>query len=161
MAHDFGGARRRRKSIAVPVLVLGAVALVVAYLAGSWVWHRPREIRKAQAWAISGAACQQVSAQAFAAQPVQIHARFENNDITFGRGYGHVSCDDITNDGGRGYGTFTECQFNSPGALEVATKTVHAYFLTGGGPATVTVKKDAVSCVLAGKFKGEQSTPGE
>ena len=161
MAHDFGGSRRRRKSIAVPALVLGAIALAVAYLAGSWAWHRPGEIRKARAWAVSGAQCQQVSAQAFRAQPVQIHLRFENNDITFGRGYGHVSCDDITNDGGKGYGTFTECQFTSPGALEVATKTGDVYFLTGGGPATVIVKKAAVSCLLAGRFKGEQSTPGE
>ncbi len=161
MAQDFGDGRRRRKSIALPTLVLGALALAAAYVAGSWAWHRPGEIRKAQAWAVAGPPCRQLSAQAFQAQPVRIHARFENDDITFGRGYGHVSCDDITNDGGQGFGTFTECQFNNPGALEVTTKTGDLYFLTGGERATVMVKKDAVSCVLAGRFKGEQSTPGQ
>jgi len=158
---DYGSGRRRRSGPSAPVIAIAAVVLVVAFVVGNWVWHRPGEIRKAEAWAISGPPCQRVTDQAFQAQPVRIHERFEDEGITFGRGYGHVSCEEIVNDGGRGFGTFTECQFTSPGAIQVTTKAGVTYFLTGTSRATVTVKKDAVSCVLAGKFKGEQSVLGE
>ena len=160
MTADYGG-RGGKKGIALPVILIGGVVLVIAFLIGSWFWHRPGDIRRAQEWAISGPPCPQVSAAAFKAQPVKIHERFEDDDIAFGRGYGHVSCDEIVNDGGRGFGTFTECQFSSPGAVQVTTKAGDVYFLTGTKRATVTVKKDAVSCVLAGKFRGEQGAPGD
>ena len=158
---DYGGGKGKRSGPGGPVIVIGAIVLVIAFLVGSWLWHRPRDIQKAETWAITGPPCPQVSPQAFEAQPVRIHEKFEDDDITFGRGYGHVSCDEIVNDGGRGFGTFTECQFTSPGAIQVTTKAGATYFLTGTSRATVTVKKDAVTCVLAGKFKGEQSVLGE
>ena len=160
MTQDYG-AGRAPKGIGLSVIVAGAIVLIVAFVVGDWLWHRPAGMRKAQEWAITGPPCPQVSAQAFQAQPVRIHERFENDDITFGRGYGHVSCDDIVNDGGRGFGTFTECQFTSPGAIEVTTSAGVTYFLTRVSPATITVKKGAVGCVLAAKFKGEQSVPGD
>ena len=161
MTSDYGGGTGRRRGPSLLVIVVGAVVLVAAFLVGSFFWRRPRDIQKAQAWAITGPPCQQVSADAFQAQPVKIHDRFEDEGITFGRGYGHVSCDEIVNDGGKGFGTFTECQFTSPGALQITTKAGVTYFVTGTSRATVTVRKDAVTCVLAGKFKGEQSVVGE
>ena len=158
---DYGAGRAARKGLSLPAIAAGGVVLIAIFLVGSWLLHRPYDIRKAQQWAISGPPCQQAPLAVFQGQPVKIHERFENDGINFGRGYGHVSCDDIVNDGGKGFGTFTECQFTSPGALQITTKAGDVYFLTGTGPATVTVKKDAVSCVLAGKFRGEQSVPGE
>ncbi len=156
MTGDYGGSRRRRRKIGWPALVIGALVLVAAIFAVDWFWRRPADVRTAQQWAITGPPCPQVTAQAFQAQPVRIHQRFENNGIGFGRGYGHVSCDDIVNDGGRGVGTFTECQFSSPGAIEVTTTAGVTYFLTQAHRATVSVKKDGVSCVLAGNFRGER-----
>ena len=160
MTSDYG-AGRRRKPLGAPFIIAGAVLFVVIIVVGSWLWRRPNDIRRAEAWAISGAPCPQVSAQAFQAQPVRIRERFEDDDITFGRGYGHASCDEIVNDGGRGFGTFTECQFNNPSALEVTTSAGTVYFLTGPSPATVMVKPSGVSCVLAGKYKGELGAVGE
>jgi len=161
MSRDFGGGKRRSKGIGIPAIIVGALLLVVAVLVGSRLAQRPRDIRKAEEWAISGPPCPQLSAPAFQAQPVRIHERSEVDDISFGRGYGHMSCDDIVNDGGRGFGTFTECQFSSPGAIEVTTTAGDSYFLTRVSPATVTVKKGVVGCVLAARFRGEQSVPGD
>ncbi len=161
MTSDYGGGSGKRRGPGGMTILIGAVVLVIAFLVGGWLWNRPRAVRKAQEWAISGPPCRQVSPEAFQAQPVKIHQRFEDDDITFGRGYGHVSCDEIVNDGGNGFGTFTECQFTSPGALQITTKSGETYFVTGTSRATVTVKKGAVACVLAGKFKGEQSVVGE
>ena len=159
---DYGAARRKQKGLGLGAIAIGAVVLVAVFLVGAWALHRPYDIRKAQQWAISGPPCPQVSAQAFQAQAVKIHARFENDGITFGRGYGHVSCDDIKENGGKGFSSFTECQFTSPGALQITTpKGEDVYFVTNTGPATVSVSKSGVSCVLAAKFKGEQSVPGE
>jgi hypothetical protein len=160
MTRDYG-ARAPRKKIGAPAMVAGAIAVIAVCVAGNWWLHRPGAIRKAQEWAITGPPCPEVSARAFQAQPVRIHERLEDNDIVFGRGYGHVSCDNIVNDGGKGVGFFTECQFTSPGAIQVTTKAGDTYFLTKVSPATVSVKKGVPSCVLAANFKGEQSVPGE
>ena len=160
MTVDYGSARTR-KGLGLGTILAAAAVLILAFVIGNQVWHRPGEIRKAELWAVSGPPCQQVSPQAFQAQPVRIHHRFENDEITFGRGFGHVSCEDIVNDGGKGFGTFTECQFTSPGALQVTTSSGDSYFLTKASPATVTVSKSGVGCVLAAKYKGEQSVLGE
>ena len=161
MTSDYGAGKRRRVGPSGPVIAAGAAVLAIVFAVGAWFLHRPEDIRRAQQWAVSGPPCPQVSAQAFQAQPVKIHERFEDNDISFGRGYGHVSCDDIKENGGKGFGSFTECQFTSPGALQVTTSSGDSYFLTKASPATVTVRKSGVGCVLAAKYKGEQSVLGE
>ena len=153
MTVDYGSARTR-KGLGLGTIVVAAAVVILAFVIGNQVWHRPGEIRKAEQWAVSGPPCQRVSPQVFQAQPVRIHHRFENDEITFGRGFGHVSCEDIVNDGGKGFGTFTECQFNAPGALQVTTSNGDAYFLTQGNPATVIVKNGAPTCVMAGKLAG-------
>ena len=161
MTSDYGAGKRRRVGPSGPVIAAAAAVLAIAFAAGAWFLHRPEDIRRAQQWAISGPPCPQVSASGFQAQPVRIHERFEDDGITFGRGYGHVSCEDIKDDGGKGFGSFTECQFTSPGALQVSTSSGDSYFVTKASPATVMVRKSAVSCVLAARYKGEQSVLGE
>ena len=161
MSNDYGAGKRRRVGPSAPVIIGVGVVLAIALAIGLWFLHRPEDIRKAQQWAISGPPCPQVSAQAFQTQPVRIHEQFEDNDVKFGRGYGHVSCDDIKEDGGKGFGSFTECQFTSPGALQVTTSSGDTYFLTKASPATVMVRKSGVTCVLAARYKGEQSVLGE
>ncbi len=161
MTKDYGAGKRRRVGPSGPVIAAGGAVLAIAFVVGIWFLHRPEDIRRAQQWAISGPPCPQVSAKAFQAQPVKIHERFEDDGISFGRGYGHVSCDEIKENGGRGFGSFTECQFTSPGAIQVTTSSGDSYFLTRTSPATVSVRTSGVSCVLAARYKGEQSVLGE
>jgi hypothetical protein len=153
MTTDFGG-RRRRRGVPVPALILVALAALAAFFVGDWLIHRPANIQKAQAWAIKGPPCQPLSAQAYQAQAIKVTEHFDDDGVTFGRAGGHVSCEDIVNDGGRGFGSYTECQFTGPGVLQVSTPSGQSYFLPSG-PATVTIRKNAVSCVQAAWYRGD------
>lgn len=151
---------RRGGSIIRIVATLGIV-LVIGVVAASWLYHRSEAVRTAQAWAITGPPCPTASQQTFAASAMKPHMAYEFGDVSFTRAYGHVSCQEITNDGGRGFGTFPECQFTSPGLLQVTTKRGDFYFIVETGPATVMVKDDVPSCVRAGNFHGEQLSLSE
>ncbi len=153
MATDYGGGRRRT-GIRTPAIIAAAAVLIVAFIVGDWAWRRPMEIEKAQQWAISGAPCPELTKPGYEAQPERIRNRSEVNDNTFGWNAGAISCEDIVNDGGKGFGKFTECQFSSPGVIEVTTGAGDFYFLPKLGRATVTVKKGRARCVRAGWFAG-------
>ena len=157
MASDFGARARKRSVPVAPILAIVALVLA-AGVALMWWLPRSREIAKAEAWTFTGTPCPAVSVQAFAAFVVQPKESFEFGDVTFARGYGHASCEQITNDGGRGFGTHPVCQFTSPGVLHVTTKRGDFYFITQTGPATVAVQDGVASCVRAARFRGEQGT---
>ena len=71
----------------------------------------------------------------------------------FARRFGHMSCAMITNDGGRGLGTFPVCQFTSPASLLVRTPRGEFYFAPGiGQPATVSVPPGLPQCVMNSNF---------
>ena len=154
MAADYGGGRGK-KGIGMPAILIGAVVLIAAFAIGGWAWKRPREIAKAQAWAITGPPCPTLSKQAYDAQFLKIKYRTEVNDLTFGRNSGSISCDDIVEDGGKGLGKFTECQFTSPSIVEVTTEAGDFYFLLQTGRATVWVKHGQATCVRGGWYAGE------
>ncbi len=155
MTADYGGGKRQRKGPGIALVVVVAVVLIAAFMVPTWLWRRAGDIREAQLWAIGGPPCPAVSRQAFEAQPDKVQFRFTNDEISFGRAHGHVSCNDIVNDGGRGFGRFTECQFNTPGALQVTTPAGDFYFLPQYGPATVSVKQGRPTCVRGGWFRGQ------
>ncbi len=157
MTSDFGVRARKKTAPVLPIVAILAVVLAAAVLAGWWL-PRSREIAKAEAWTFTGAPCPSVSAQAFAAWVVKPRESFEFGDITFARGYGHASCEEITNDGGKGFGRHPVCQFTAPAVLHVTTKRGDFYFITQTGPATVAVEHGVASCVRAARFRGEQGT---
>jgi hypothetical protein len=152
MTTDYGGGRKKQVGPPLTLILIVGVVLVIAVVVGGWFWNRPREIAKAQLWAIKGPPCQALTRQQYEAQPMKVRRQSDVDGMTFGRGYGSMSCEDIVDDGGRGLGKFTECQFTAPAVLQVTTKAGDAYFLVPLGHATVTVKDGHATCVNAGWF---------
>ena len=70
------------------------------------------------------------------------------NDVRFGRAYSYMICSDIGDNGGRGPGSVSVCQFNDPMVVEVTTAKSHAIFFTQTRPATISVDHGQAKCVL-------------
>ena len=154
MTLDFG-ARRISTGIPTGKIALGVGGLILlAAIAWIWSWQTSKAVAKAQQWAIAGPPCPAVSPQAFAALHIPAATVFNFDDVGFGRAFGHVACDEITNNGGRGWGTYPACQFTSPGTLQITTPKGAFYFYPSTGPATVSVVHGAPRCVLGGTFRG-------
>lgn len=149
MARDYGGSR---KGGGFPIGI-AAVLVVVLLAAGLWFWSVPRWTAEASHWTVKGPPCRQVTAQQFEAASVggpelQVDTF---DDISFGRAYGHVSCADIHDDGGHGFGQHAVCQFSSPTRVVVRSARGQTYFeATPGQPVTVSVLKDRTDCVIGG-----------
>lgn len=148
MSRDFGGGRKRG---GLPLGLL-AIAGVAAIGTGLWFWTVPRWEAEASRWTVKGPPCKELSAAEFQAAsadgPMQVDAF---DDIDFGRAYGHVSCSDIHDDGGRGWGQHPVCQFSSPTRVVVRSGKAQTYFSAPPGqPVTVSVVKGRAECVLGG-----------
>jgi len=151
---DFG-ARRAGGGLPTGKIALGIGALVLlAAIAWIWSWQTRKAVALAQAWAIAGPPCPAVSLPAYRAAGIPASLAFNFDDVVFARAFGHVSCDEIAYDGGRAMGTYPECQFTSPGTLQITTPKGVFYFFPQTGPATVSVLHGQPQCVLASKFKG-------
>ena len=100
---DFGSGSRRSRTFASPgVTVALAIIMGAAVAVGTWLQQEPVNIANARRWTISGPPCRTITARAFAASIVKVRLRFEYDDLTFERAFGHVYCDEIHDDGGRG-----------------------------------------------------------
>jgi hypothetical protein len=133
-----------------------AVVVVVALAAGLWFWTVPRWEAEAKHWMVQGPPCRQLTAGQFQAASADGPMQVDNfDDIDFGRAYGHVSCADIHDDGGHGWGQHAVCQFSSPTRVVVRTARSQAYFeAVPGQPVTVSVLKDRAECVVGGNEWG-------
>jgi hypothetical protein len=140
------------------VLSGAAMAVVVYGAVGKEAQHRAEVIAEAKAWTITGAPCQSLSARSYFTQlqasDMRATRAFDFMGVTFARAFGHVSCSEIHEEGGRSDATFPVCQFTSPGALEVTSGQGVFYFFPQAGPATISVHGGRPQCVLASKFKG-------
>ncbi|MEO8113452.1 MAG: hypothetical protein ABI655_03655 [Phenylobacterium sp.] len=149
------GVRSRAKGARVPltvVIVVGAV-LVAAYFGGSWLYHRPMAIERAQAWTISGPPCPELSRADFVQRGLKAPRVFDFEGLSLARQFGHVSCMIVANEGGKGLGDYPVCQFTSPTVLQVTTAKGELFFEPGPGhAATISAQHGKVSCVLASKF---------
>lgn len=135
-----------------------AIAMGIAVAVGSWLQQTPGNVANARRWTVPGPPCPALTAAAFAASPVQVRLRFEYDEVTFERAFGHVYCDAIHDNGGLGPGSHPACQFTSPAVLKVTTSKGAFYFFPSTGPATVAVTDDIPTCVRGGWFKG---SPGQ
>jgi hypothetical protein len=70
------------------------------------------------------------------------------DDVHFGRAYSYMTCGDIGDNGGRGPGSVSVCQFNDPMVVEVTTPKSHVIFFTRTRPATISVDHGLARCVL-------------
>jgi hypothetical protein len=138
-------------------LLIGIGCLLVLVPAAVWSWNRHIEaaVANAKAWTITGPPCPTLTRQAYLAGAVHADHAFQLGDVGFARAYGHVSCNFIANDGGRGLGDYPVCQFTSPAVLRITTPQAEVYFFPSTGPATVSVPHGTPRCVMASRFRGE------
>ncbi len=136
-------------------IVGGAIVstLAVAALTTEYVHDRAAHIATAKAWNIQGPPCPALSEAEFRAKRWAAPKTFRYDTVTLGRAAGDASCSDVRQDGGKGLFSDKVCQFTSPAALTVVTKSGRYYFLPGvGQPATIIIHQDAPKCVMASNF---------
>lgn len=150
-------ADRPRRRIGAMWLILLAVIVAALIPAGIWSWRRHIELAtaEARAWTIAGPPCPTLTRQAYEAGPVRATLQVQLGDISFDRAYGHVSCNFIAYDGGRGFGDYPVCQFTSPAVVHVSTPKGETWFFPSTGPATVSVPHGVPRCVMAANWHGE------
>jgi hypothetical protein len=133
---------------AVVVITAGAALLTVQF-----VKDRNAHIATAKAWDIQGPPCPAMTGTEFTAKRYTALKTFPYDDVTIGRTAGDVSCSDIRDKGGKGFGTDKVCQFTSPATLTVASPVGSWFFVPGAGqPSTLIIHKDVPRCVMASKF---------
>ncbi|RAK56455.1 hypothetical protein [Phenylobacterium deserti] len=140
-------------------LIVSAVAGVLAILVVggltfmSWQKSRNEAIATASEWTITGAPCPEITQAQFDAIPHK--ARLTDFwDMKLERANGHVDCQVVKTNGGKGLGSFSVCQLTSPQIVRVEAKKGDKFFNPGFGQAvTVTSEGGTPHCVLAGKFK--------
>jgi hypothetical protein len=136
-----------RMVVALVVVVAGAM-LVQTYLR-----RRAEAIETAKVWEIAGPPCPRLTPAAFVASGHNPRKLFEFDGVTIARLSGHVDCQAVTYEAGRGFGTYPVCQMTSPTALRVTTKKGEFHFVPGSGsPATVSAPRGEARCVLASNF---------
>lgn len=150
-ARDFGAVRRYGLAHVIgAVVVVGAAALLVT---SQGVRDRNASIALARKWDVQGPPCPAMSEAEFQAKHQAAPKTFDYDGTTLGRVAGDVSCSDVKDNGGKGFGTDKVCQFTSPAALTVVSPAGRFFFVPGPGqPATLRIHKDVASCVMASKF---------
>ena len=142
------GSKSRRRKSGYGGVTLGICGVIlVATLAGLWVWHRKALVEEAQAWAPPGPACPVMTRQAYKALGTVASHVSHYDGVQFGRAYGAVGCNEIASHGGQGPGKVPVCQFNSPTTLEVVTARGDFLYYTQAKPAVVTVADGQPTCV--------------
>jgi hypothetical protein len=127
--------------------------LAVAALTIEYVHDRAAHIATARAWNIQGPPCPALSEAEFLAKRWTASKTFNYGDVTLGRAAGDASCSDVKEDAGKGLFNDRVCQFTSPAALTVVSRSGRYYFLPGvGQPATISIHRDVPKCVMASNF---------
>jgi hypothetical protein len=131
-------------------ITAAAFALLAVVVIGVWLGAmRVTAEAKAREWMPAGTPCPAISQAAYLASGFSATNRVDFDGVGFSRAYGYIVCSDIADDGGRSPVHAPVCQFNDPGALDIATADGHTYYLPQTKPATVIVSRGRAACVLA------------
>lgn len=154
---DYGVSPKAGMSRQAKMTFIGGAAVALAaagaVLAHNWWEQRKEAIANADAWTIAGPPCPELTEAQFAAAGLKTRKSTEYNGIVFGRVAGHLTCNEVVNDGGKGLGKYAVCQFTAPSVLTVTAGEQAFYFRPGvGQDATVEVKDGQAKCVMAGRF---------
>lgn len=152
-ANEVGTGRGTKRIFALGLGIAAAVGLTI--LAAATLTGRRQAEAEKTFWAVDGPPCPTVS-------PIQIlrigrplSQVFDFGAGRFSRVSGAVICKGEM-DGMFGVVSSTVCQFNAPRAVAVGSQGGFAYFDVPGGPATVTVSRNAPPlCVRAANYRGE------
>lgn len=142
MSVEYRSRKKKPWTLIVAVVAIGGFAAAMGE-----AWFLKTKAEKEKAEAIEGPPCPTLSAEAFAQRKIPPAKVSHYEDMTFARAAGHISCE-LKAD------TYI-CQFTSPITLGVTVPGKPAsYFEPGvGHPATVSVRKGAVACVMASNFR--------
>ena len=155
---DYGSRKKMRKTGRMKLALGGGLAVCVG-VAGSLLLagglrDRDLAIAEAKTVALAGPPCPTVTAAGALAGVLRANETFQYYDMHLSRAFGHVSCDMIGYDAGRGWGKYPLCQFTSPGLLHITTPGQDIYYATGiGRPATVSLPHGVLRCVMASKVR--------
>lgn len=144
---DYG--RRKARSGFNPVWPILGLALLAAM--GGWLWwqNQSEGVAEFRHWVIPGAPCAVSSKTAIDAAGESLKDSNVLDEVSFARAYGHVSCTDVRDHGGRGFGVINVCQFSSPRALSVRTPKGEFYYLAPAAkPVVVSVDNGVPACVI-------------
>jgi hypothetical protein len=98
---------------------------------------------------VQGPPCAATTKAALDAAGVELRETNVIDQVQFARAFGHVSCTDVRDHGGRGFGSVNVCQFSSPRALSVRTpRGEFFYLLPAARPVVVSVDHDLPACVF-------------
>lgn len=154
MSLDYGVSAAHRRHGLVRKALIGFAVLFVLVFGAAFLQHQRQRVADAQEWKIEGPPCPTLTAQAFAAAQMKAPKGLTFDGVRFARRFGHVDCNEIAYDDGKGLGGFPVCQFTGPGTLQVTTPKGDFFFNPGvGQPATVAVPHDAPTCVMASNFR--------
>jgi hypothetical protein len=148
------GVRRARRPTPLPLALSGLSILIVVASMAVFKTHEVTAehrwiVAQAKAWTIAGPPCPSIGALSDVPYAIHPLETFSFQGVRFSRAYGYVSCQDILERQGRGPGTITVCQFNSPTVLQVVAPRARGLWLTDTHRATVTIAGDgAPRCVL-------------
>lgn len=145
-------ALRERSETASMLGVLALVAAIPAYIVVE-AWAGAEAMKRA--WAVEGPACPvltDVSRPPFGTRGPK---RFDYGGASFARRYGHVDCMAATEGPLGRRQIYRVCQFAAPSVVSVTVENRTTVFKPGvGRPATVTVRRGEVTCVVGGWFRG-------
>lgn len=145
---DYGVRRVRQPPPLSGAAILIVVASMVVFKAQEVSAEHRQVVSEAKAWTIAGPPCPSIGALSKIPYPVHPLETFSFQGVSFSRAYGYVSCQVILDRQGRGPGTVTVCQFNSPTVLQVVAPRGRAVWLTDVRRATISVADGVPSCVL-------------
>lgn len=144
---DFGQ-RRSGRGFSLGWGLFGLV-LVAAAVAALWWQRQSQGVADYRHWVVKGPPCAATSKAALDAAGVELRETNVIDQVRFDRAFGHVSCTDVHDKGGRGFGVVSVCQFSSPQALGVITpKGRFYYLLPAARPVVVSVERDVPVCAF-------------
>jgi hypothetical protein len=156
---DIVGRRHKHPFERVPRWAWWALTVAVLAYSGWFLTSNYRKlvaerVADAKAWRIDGPPCPASDrATLLDGRHKKGLRRFDYEDVTFIRRFGHVSCAPIYEQGGKSDRFYPVCQFTSPDDLLIRTKKGEWYFKPGPGQAaTVSTQGGEARCVLASKF---------
>lgn len=143
----------RLQTLAILLILAAVVAMPLTVGLSTWLDHQ--SLRRE--WTVHGPACPEVAQISLAARGAKPPKPFTYRGASFAYQIGDVECAAVPEKSLFDSSSYTVCQFDAAGAVEVRAGGRSLIFEPGvGHGATVTVRKGQVSCVTnqSGRYYG-------
>jgi hypothetical protein len=143
----------RLQTLAIVAILLAVVGIPLSI--GYTTWRDHQRVREERT--VVGPSCPETTSLSIAARGAKPPLPFIYRGSTFAYQIGDVECVAAPEKSLFDSSSFTICEFDAPGAVEVTTGSRKLIFEPGvGHGATVTVRKGEISCVVtqAARFYG-------